>query len=54
MQRATTVRLDDSGILHVTATDPHWAREVKRSSKLILSRLESTLGPDVVKRLRVA
>ena len=52
MQRATTVRLDDSGILHVTATDPHWAREVKRSSKLILSRLETMLGAGTVKRLR--
>ena len=54
MQRATTVRLDDSGILHVTATDPHWAREVKRSSRLILSRLETTLGAGTVKKFRIA
>ena len=54
MQQATTVRLRDDGILQVTATDPHWAREVKRSSKLILTRLETTLGRDVVKKLRVA
>ncbi len=53
MQRATTVRLDDQGILHVTATDPHWAREVKRSSKLILARLETLLGVGTVKRLHI-
>jgi len=53
MQRATTVRLGDDGILHVTANDAHWALEVKRSSKLILARLETILGPGTVKRLRV-
>ena len=52
MQRATTVRLDDNGVLHVTAIDPHWAREVKRSSKLILARLETMLGQGTVKRVR--
>jgi hypothetical protein len=53
MQRATSVRLDEHGALHVTATDAHWAREVKRSSKLILARLETMLGPGTVKRMRV-
>jgi hypothetical protein len=53
MQRATTVRLDEHGALHVKATDAHWAREVKRSSKLILARLETMLGPGTVKRVRL-
>jgi predicted nucleic acid-binding Zn ribbon protein len=51
VERMTTVRLDDHGVLHVTA-DPQWAREVKRSSKLILSRLAGLLGDGVVKKLR--
>jgi predicted nucleic acid-binding Zn ribbon protein len=53
MHRATSVRLDENGVLHVTASDPHWAREVKRASRLILARLETMLGPGTVKRLRV-
>lgn len=54
LQRATSVRLEDSGVLKVTAEDAHWGREVKRASPLILARLEKLLGPDVVKRIRVA
>jgi predicted nucleic acid-binding Zn ribbon protein len=53
MQRVTTVRLTDQGVLHVTAADSHWAREVKRSAKLILTRLETLLGPGTVKRIQV-
>ena len=52
MDRVTTVHLDDAGVLHVRAVDAHWAREVKRSSRLILGRLEGLLGAGVVKRLR--
>jgi predicted nucleic acid-binding Zn ribbon protein len=51
--RATTVRLDPDGVLHVTAVDAQWGREVKRSSRLILPRLASLLGPDVVKKIKV-
>ncbi len=53
VERMTTVRLDQHGVLHVTA-EPHWAREVKRSSKLILTRLAVLLGDDVVKKLRTS
>ncbi len=53
LQRATSVRLDDEGVLHVTAADRHWAKEVKRSSKLILARLTALLGAGVVKRMHV-
>jgi predicted nucleic acid-binding Zn ribbon protein len=51
--RVTNVRLDDVGVLHVMAADPHWVREVKRSSRLILARLATLLGPDVAKKIRV-
>jgi predicted nucleic acid-binding Zn ribbon protein len=53
VQRVTTVRLDEQGVLHVTAADAHWGREVKRSSRLILSRLETMLGAGTVKRIKV-
>lgn len=52
MDRVTTVRLDDAGVLHVKAADAHWAREVKRSARLIIKRLETLLGAGVVRRLK--
>jgi hypothetical protein len=53
LQRVTSVRLDDKGVLHVATVDPHWGREVKRSARLILARLESMLGAGTVKRISV-
>ncbi len=52
VDRVTRVRLDDEGVLHVTAADANWAREVKRSSWLILGRLGALLGDGVVKKLK--
>jgi predicted nucleic acid-binding Zn ribbon protein len=49
--RVTRVSLDDGGVLRVTSNDAHWKTEVKRSSKLILARLETLLGAGVVRRL---
>ena len=46
--RVTTVALTESGALEVSAADGHWLAEVQRSSRLILARLESMLGPGVV------
>jgi predicted nucleic acid-binding Zn ribbon protein len=51
LARATRVALHDDGVLHVTASERQWAIEVKRSSKLILARLETMLGTGVVRRL---
>jgi hypothetical protein len=51
--RVTTVRLDANGVLHVRAADAPWAREVKRSSRLIASRLAALLGADTVKKIAV-
>jgi hypothetical protein len=45
------VSLDRDGVLHVASKEAHWITEVRRSSKLILARLESMLGPGVVKRI---
>jgi predicted nucleic acid-binding Zn ribbon protein len=52
LDRVTTVRLDDEGVLHVQSAHAHWAREVSRSSRLILKRLEGLLGAAVVKKLK--
>ena len=51
--RVTNVRLDDEGVLWVLAADPQWAREVKRSSRLILARLQPLLGAGVAKKIHV-
>ena len=53
LQRVTTVHLDDDGTLHVTAINAHWGREVKRSARLILARLETMLGAGTVSRIKV-
>jgi predicted nucleic acid-binding Zn ribbon protein len=50
--RMTTVSLDAEGVLHVKSTERAWTTEVRRSSKLILARLEVLLGPGTVKRIR--
>ena len=52
--RVTTVRLDSAGVLHVRAADAHWAREVKRSTRLIASRLAALLGDRVVRKFSVS
>ena len=53
VDRVTVVRLDENGVLHVKAADRQWAREVRRSSRLILSRLSGLLGPDVIAKIDV-
>jgi hypothetical protein len=52
MERVTSVLLDGQ-LLLVDAADPHWAREISRSSDLILHRLQTLLGPDVIDRIEV-
>ena len=52
MDRGTSVTLRD-GVLHVMVKDAAWGREVQRSEALIHARLESLLGPDVVRELRI-
>jgi hypothetical protein len=50
--RVTNVSLDVEGVLHVGASDAHWTLEVRRSSKLILARLDGLLGAGTVKHIR--
>jgi predicted nucleic acid-binding Zn ribbon protein len=51
--KATTVRLDAEGVMHVSAADRRWLLEVRRSAPVIQSRLEAVLGADLVKRISV-
>jgi predicted nucleic acid-binding Zn ribbon protein len=46
LARATAVELRGE-VLHVTAKDARWAREVERAREGILSRLRSLLGNDL-------
>ena len=50
--RATIVKLCD-GVLIVETSSAQWAREVKRSSSVILSRLQTLLGDDAVKSISI-
>jgi hypothetical protein len=52
LQRVTAVRLE-AGVLLVEASSPPWALEVKRSSHIILRRLQMLLGDDVIKEIVV-
>ena len=47
VQRATSVHLED-GVLLVDASSPQWAREVSRSTPIILRRLQHLLGEGTV------
>jgi predicted nucleic acid-binding Zn ribbon protein len=50
--RATTVKLD-RGVLLVDTASPQWAREIRRSSYMILKRLKLYLGDALVERIEV-
>ena len=50
--RVTAVRLDKTGVLHVTATG-EWGREIRRLTPIILRRLERLLGPGTVTAMQV-
>jgi hypothetical protein len=52
LERVTAVRLD-AGTLFVDAAGPQWAREIRRSAHMILPRLQTLLGKDVVTAMTV-
>jgi len=52
IDRGTTVALRD-GVLHVTAKEVAWGREVERSQGLIRARLDALLGVGVVRAINV-
>ena len=52
LQRATAVHLEN-GVLLVDASSPQWAREVARSTPIILRRLKHLLGETTVTQITV-
>jgi len=52
MERVTAVKFDN-GVLLVEAKTPAWAREIRRSSAVIHSRLQALLGDGVVREIVV-
>lgn len=53
LSRAGKIRLQPDGSVEVQAVDQRWQRELKRSSNMILSKLNSLLGAQAVTRLHV-
>lgn len=49
--RATAVKLDAAGTLHVRSHSDHWRRELERSRGTIQQRLASLLGSQAISRL---
>ena len=54
LARVTHARLEAPSVLVVAVADERWQRELKRSTKIILSRLRALLGDAVVTRLEVS
>ena len=52
MARVTSVRLE-ADVLLIDAQTPAWGREIRRGSSLILKRLQSLLGPRVIREIVV-
>ena len=52
LARVTAVHLEGK-VLLVDAQTAMWSREVKRSTALILGRLEHLLGPNVISEIHV-
>jgi Dna[CI] antecedent, DciA len=52
LDRSTAVRLE-AGVLLVDAQTAAWGNEVRRSSKIILRRMQSLLGDDVIREILV-
>jgi predicted nucleic acid-binding Zn ribbon protein len=53
LSRATAVTLLPDGVVNVQSADTRWKRELSRSSGVILSRLQTLLGADSVRRLSI-
>jgi predicted nucleic acid-binding Zn ribbon protein len=52
IQRVTNVKLEHR-VLLVESVSAQWSKEVMRSSPVILRRLQSLLGADVIERIEV-
>jgi predicted nucleic acid-binding Zn ribbon protein len=53
LSRVSAVRLQADGSVDVLAADQRWHRELKRSSSIILAKLQALLGQESIRTLRV-
>ncbi len=53
IDRVTSVSLGPDGTLTVHANDRHWAREIRRSTSLITTRVNHLLGDGIVRQIEV-
>jgi hypothetical protein len=53
LSRISSARLQADGVVEVHAADQRWHAELKRSSSMILARLNRLLGSEAVTRLVV-
>ena len=53
LSRVSTVKLQADGSVHVHPADQRWEKELKRSSPMILQRLNVLLGANVIARIVV-
>jgi len=53
LSRVSSVKLQADGSVDVHPADPRWCKELKRSSTIILGRLNTLLGTNSVTRLVV-
>jgi predicted nucleic acid-binding Zn ribbon protein len=54
LARVARPRLSDRGVLHVALDDARWKPDIDRSRALILERLQSVLGDEVVRSVTVS
>lgn len=52
MGRGTTARLEGH-VLTIDAPTPAWAHEIRRSSQIIMGRMQTLLGEGIIRELRV-
>jgi hypothetical protein len=53
LSRVSTVRLHGAGVVEVTAADQRWRSELKRSTPIIVTKLNALLGASAITRLIV-
>jgi hypothetical protein len=53
ISRVSTVHLRPDGSIEVRVADQRWHRELKRSSGIMLGKLNALLGPHSVRQLHV-
>lgn len=53
LARLTRVTLGDDGVMNVVVEDGRWTKELERSSRTILGRLQDLLGSDEVRQIEI-